>query len=194
MGFKEGLSRIFGGFGEKVSGGDEYESESEYGYEQSDSDDRDLRSYGDGYSSKGSFGSSNYSSSFSGAGSGFSTGSTSADSKYGVDASKSGYLKIAGVGSDMPKIKYFAPQGFEEIFEICKYLKDGCEVILSFEKVHSTIACRYVDFFTGAAYMADGKIRNTGPMCYTVAPGNFEFIEDEEVIPAKNESADNMWV
>ena len=70
------------------------------------------------------------------------------------------------------------PEKFQDASAIADHLRDKRTVVLNLESANKDVACRMVDFLSGAAYAQEGKIKKVAVATYIITPYNVDIIGD----------------
>lgn len=62
------------------------------------------------------------------------------------------------------------PERFENASEIADHLKDKRTVVINLESTNKDVARRLIDFLSGVAYAAEGKIKKVAANTYIITP------------------------
>ena len=62
------------------------------------------------------------------------------------------------------------PERFENASEIADHLKDKRTVVINLEPTNKDVARRLIDFLSGVAYAAEGKIKKVAANTYIITP------------------------
>lgn len=76
------------------------------------------------------------------------------------------------------KVVLVKPERIENASEIADHLREKRTVVLNLESTNKDVARRLVDFLTGAAYAADGKIKKVAANTYIITPYSVDFVGD----------------
>ena len=70
------------------------------------------------------------------------------------------------------------PEKFQDASAIADHLRDKRTVVLNLESANKDVARRMVDFWSGAAYAQEGKIKKVAVATYIITPYNVDIIGD----------------
>ena len=76
------------------------------------------------------------------------------------------------------KVMLVKPERFENASEIADHLREKRTVVLNLESTNKDIARRLVDFLSGVAYAADGKIKKVAANTYIITPYSVDIMGD----------------
>ena len=68
------------------------------------------------------------------------------------------------------KVVLVKPERFENASEIADHLKDKRTVVINLESTNKDVARRLIDFLSGVAYAAEGKIKKVAANTYIITP------------------------
>ena len=99
-------------------------------------------------------------------------------SDFGGYKSPSKILNMHSV-MEAPKLCLMKPTGYDEVMtEAVEKLRAGTIIFLNLTGIDKEIGTRIVDFMTGVAAYAEGRIKKVDTCCYAIAPKNVEWIEN----------------
>ena len=108
----------------------------------------------------------------------FSGDYNAAPAQQPVPAAQRGNKVVNIATTTQVQVVLVKPERFENASEIADHLREKRTVVLNLESTNKDIARRLVDFLSGVAYAADGKIKKVAANTYIIPPYSVDIMGD----------------
>lgn len=105
---------------------------------------------------------------------------SSADDEYVNNKSQGKVIPMTGTVTTNSKMVITQPTCFDDVVDVCDYIKARKSVIVNLETVNSEEGRRILDFLSGSTYAIEGNMQKISKLIYLITPKNIEIQNDVE--------------
>lgn len=102
------------------------------------------------------------------------------EDEYLNNKSQAKVIPMSSAVSTNSKMVITQPACFDDVVEVCDYMKGKKSVIVNLETVSSEEGRRILDFLGGATYSIEGNMQKISKLIYLITPKNIEIQNDAE--------------